>query len=168
MQVSGNFIELKGIRINFKLHLNCILTSNLSLTTSLQHQADLGWKDPISAILSLGASFGFYQLPHGLTLLDSLGWVPASWLWCQCSPVSTSDQMGRGRQITCAAGKAAVSLCRRPPVAARALLAWLFGEKKRPSISSNINDSTVLHTFFFFFHLAVTSSYVLEKAYGIV
>lgn len=35
-------------------------------------------------------------------------------------------------------------------MAARALLAWLFGEKKRPSISSNINDSTVLHTFFFF------------------
>ena len=76
-------------------------------------------------------------------------------------------QWAVGRQITCAARKAAASLCRRPPLAAGTRLAWLVEERKRPSILSKVNDLTVLHEFLFF-HLTVTSSYILGKAYGIM
>lgn len=51
-------------------------------------------------------------------------------------------------------------------MAAGTRLAWLVEERKRPSILSKVNDLTILHEFFF--HLTVTSSYVLEKAYGIM
>ena len=53
-------------------------------------------------------------------------------------------------------------------MAAGTRLAWLVEERKRPSILSKVNDLTVLHEFFFFFHLTVTSSFILEKAYGIM